>query len=216
LSLFKMCVSCQFSTANIFLDHKMHNALGAQALSVFRLLLPSVHWRHCSVDPFVNWLFLPTRSGEKFIFIVLRIICCIDFVVGRDVGCYKIWMIWSQGVTLMSRIVHLINLNNTKSACWQSLDWKSLLLSRLGVWISLCQGQWCNLPLLPLAPLVINRPYVDVTCHITRCSRHTLGYVRTHSTSRAHATVQQVMSPLSAKCILGTGSLQECMRECEV
>jgi len=65
------------------------------------------------------------------------------------------------------------------------------VFSWLEVLISLCQGLWCNLPLLKLAPLVIDRPYVEATCLVTRYSRPTFGYACAHSTTRVHATVQR-------------------------
>jgi len=64
------------------------------------------------------------------------------------------------------------------------------VLSWLEVRISLYQGLWCNLYLLWIAPLVIDRPYVDATCLVTRYNRHIFAYACTHSTTRAHATVQ--------------------------
>jgi hypothetical protein len=45
------------------------------------------------------------------------------------------------------------------------------------------------LPFLKLAPLVIDRSYVDATSLVTQYNRHTFSYARTLSTTRAHATV---------------------------
>jgi len=63
------------------------------------------------VDQLVDFLYLPAGSGEKFFFGALTIVVCVDFVVGRDVGCCKIWTIWRQAASFMSRLVCLINLN---------------------------------------------------------------------------------------------------------
>jgi len=38
----------------------------------------------------------------------------------------------------------------------------------------------------------MNWPYVDATYPVTRYNRHTFVYTRAHSTTRAHATVQQL------------------------
>ena len=46
----------------------------------------------------------------------LTIESCVDFVVGRDVECCKIWTTWRQAGSFMSRFVGLINLNKAKSA----------------------------------------------------------------------------------------------------
>jgi len=75
---------------------------------------------------------------------------------------------------------------------WSEWPW---LLSWLEARISPCQGLWCNLPPVKLAPIVIDRPYVNATCLITRYDKHSVAYARTHSTTRAHATVQQVLNP---------------------
>jgi len=54
-------------------------------------------------------------SGEKFFFSALTIVSCVDLVVGRDVGCCKIWTSWRQSESCMSRFICLINLNEAKS-----------------------------------------------------------------------------------------------------
>jgi len=59
--------------------------------------------------------YLPAKSCERFFFGALTIVSCVDFVVGRDVGCCKIWTTRRQGKSYMSRFVCLINLNKAKS-----------------------------------------------------------------------------------------------------
>jgi hypothetical protein len=56
--------------------------------------------------------YLLSGSGAKFMFGVLTIVGCVEFVVGRDFGCCKIWTIWRQAACFMSGLVHMINLNN--------------------------------------------------------------------------------------------------------
>jgi len=42
-------------------------------------------------------------------------VLCVEFVVGQDVGFLKIWPIWRQAESIMSRLVHLVILNKAKS-----------------------------------------------------------------------------------------------------
>ena len=63
------------------------------------------------MDRLVDLTYLPVGSGEKFFFGALTIVVCVDYVVGRDVGCCKIWTIWRQAASFMSRLVCLINMN---------------------------------------------------------------------------------------------------------
>ena len=46
---------------------------------------------------------------NSFFLGALTIVLCVDLVVGRDVGCCKIWTTWRQPESFMSRFVHLIN-----------------------------------------------------------------------------------------------------------
>jgi hypothetical protein len=74
-------------------------------------------WQQC-VDCFVDMLYLPFRSWEKFLFGALTIVLYVELVVGRDVGCWKIWT-WRRHVeSFTSRFVRLINSNGTKSPFW--------------------------------------------------------------------------------------------------
>jgi hypothetical protein len=59
----------------------------------------------------VDLPYLPAGSDEKFFFRALAIVVCADFVVGRDVGCCKIWTMLRQAASFMSRLVHLIKMN---------------------------------------------------------------------------------------------------------
>jgi hypothetical protein len=68
------------------------------------------------VDCFVDLPYLLTGSGEKFFLGALTIVSGVDLVVGRDVGCCKIWTTWRKAESFMSRFIHLINLNKAKSA----------------------------------------------------------------------------------------------------
>ena len=58
--------------------------------------------------------YLSARSGEMFIFGALTIVVCVDFVVGRDVGCCKLWTIWRQAASFMSRLVRLLIFEQSK------------------------------------------------------------------------------------------------------
>jgi len=62
----------------------------------------------------VDLPYLPTGSGQKFFLGELTIVSCVD-LVGRDVGCCKIWTTWMQAESFMSRFVRLINSNKAKS-----------------------------------------------------------------------------------------------------
>jgi len=48
--------------------------------------------------------YLPAGSGERFFFRELTIVSCVDLVVGRDVGCCKIWTTWTQAASFMSKV----------------------------------------------------------------------------------------------------------------
>jgi hypothetical protein len=74
------------------------------------------------VECFVDLPYLPARSGEKFFLGALTIVSCVDLVVGRDVGCCKIWTTWKQAESFMSRFVCLMNSNKAKSAFWPSFQ----------------------------------------------------------------------------------------------
>ena len=67
------------------------------------------------MDFFVDLPYLPAGSGEKFFLGALTIVSCVD-LVGRDVGCCKIWTTWRQAASFMSRLVGLVNSNKAKSA----------------------------------------------------------------------------------------------------
>jgi len=67
------------------------------------------------VERFIDLPYLPTGSGEKFFFEALTIVVCVDFVVVQDVGCCKIWTIWKQAASFMSRLARLLILNKAKS-----------------------------------------------------------------------------------------------------
>jgi hypothetical protein len=57
------------------------------------------------VDQFVDLPYLHTGSGEKFFFGALAIVDCVVFGVWPDVGCCKLWAVWRQAASLMSRLV---------------------------------------------------------------------------------------------------------------
>jgi hypothetical protein len=86
------------------------------------LRLRSFAWWQQRVDCFVDMLYLPFRSGEKFFFGALTIVLYLELVVGRDVGCWKIWT-WRRHVECFtSRFVRLISSNGTKSPFWPSFQ----------------------------------------------------------------------------------------------
>ena len=41
-------------------------------------------------------------------------VVCVDFVVGRDVGCCKLWTIWRHAASFMSRFVMFTDLKQWK------------------------------------------------------------------------------------------------------
>ena len=63
------------------------------------------------MDQLVDMLYLPGGSGEMFFLGAFTIVVCVDFVFGQDVGCCKVWTLWRQAASFMSRLVCLINLN---------------------------------------------------------------------------------------------------------
>jgi hypothetical protein len=91
--LFKMFISCPLFSTSVILDRKLCNAPKALTHSDSKLLLPWYAWWHCCVDRFPDLPSLPGGSGEKFYFWGLTIVDSVNFVVGRDVGCCKIWTI---------------------------------------------------------------------------------------------------------------------------
>jgi len=118
----KKCVSRRFSAASFFLDLKLRNAPRARTLSASKLLLPSFAWWRRWVDRFVDLLYLRTGSGEMFFFGALTIVVCVDCVVRRDVGCCKLWTIWRQAASFISKLVRLLILNKAKSSSWLSIN----------------------------------------------------------------------------------------------
>jgi hypothetical protein len=84
--------------------------------SASKSLLRPFAWWHRHVDCSVDLLCMSTGSGVKFFFRALTIVSFVDFVVGQDVGCWKIWTTWRQAEPCMSRFVRLINSNKAKSA----------------------------------------------------------------------------------------------------
>jgi len=116
------------SSASFMFDSKLRNARMARTLSALMPLLPWFTWWHCCVEYFGGLPYLPTGSGEMFFFRELTTVVSVEHVVGRDVGCCKIWMIWRQAASFMSRLVWLINSNISKSVYWLSLQWEWLLL----------------------------------------------------------------------------------------
>jgi len=112
-------VLCQ----SIIIDHKLRNAPNPQMLSASKPLSAwFTSWHHC-VDRYVNFLYVPTRSGKKLFFVALTIVSWVNFVVGQDVWCCKIWTTCRQAVSFMSRLVRVINLNTARPAFWLSHHW---------------------------------------------------------------------------------------------
>jgi len=115
-SLLQQCVSCRFPAASFFFESKLRNAPRARTVSASKPLWPSFASWHRRVDRFVDLPYLPGGSGEKVFFRALTIVVWVYFVVGRDVRCCKIWTIWRQAESFMSRLVRVLNLNQAKSA----------------------------------------------------------------------------------------------------
>jgi len=59
----------------------------------------------------MNLQYMPARISERFFFRAKTMVVCVDLVVGRDVGCCKIWTRWSQAASVMRRLGGLINLS---------------------------------------------------------------------------------------------------------
>lgn len=64
---------------------------------------------------FVDLPYVLAGSGEWYFFGALTIVCCVDLVVGQDVGCRKVWTTWRQVASFMSGVVCLIDLSKEKS-----------------------------------------------------------------------------------------------------
>jgi hypothetical protein len=109
--LLEKCVSRRSSATSLFLVLMGRSAPRTRTLSASNPLLPSFAWWRRWVDWFVDLPYLPGRSGETFISVALTIVICIDFIVGQDVGHCKLWTIWRQAASFMSRVVHLLILN---------------------------------------------------------------------------------------------------------
>ena len=157
-----------FLCRRLLLDRKLHNASRAWTLSACKRLLPSFAIWHRHVERFVDLPYLPATGGQNFIVGALTIVVCGDFVVGRDVIIWKIWMIWRQSASFMSRLVHLIKMNSAKSAFWLSLKW-GLPYNMTWLWPSVS----CNIPrsfLRQTSPdiLSLEKFAIDIrqSCHI--------------------------------------------------
>jgi len=138
------CVSRRFSTASSFVDRKLRNGPRAWTHSSTMPLWKPFTWWHHHVERFVDLPCLPSGSGKTLFFRALTIVASVDYVVGRDVGCCKIWTIWRQAMSFMSRLVHLINLSKAKSAFSQLQKWESLCLPYNMTWL-FASVSWNNL-----------------------------------------------------------------------
>ena len=122
--LLKTCIAWLFSSESIMLDHQLHDAPKARISCTSKpLLLWFTSWC-CGVNRFVNFLYMPAGSGKRCLLAALTVVSWVDFVVGQDVGCCKIWTTWRQAASWIWRLVHLINLNTAKSTVWPSLHWE--------------------------------------------------------------------------------------------
>ena len=113
-----------FLRRKLLVGSQLHNAARAQTLAASKPHLPSFTWWRCDVECLVDLLYLPAGCSKKLFFRVLTILFCVDCVVGQDVGCWKIWTIWRQAASFMSRMVSYMNMNKAKSAFWPSLNWE--------------------------------------------------------------------------------------------
>jgi hypothetical protein len=58
----------------------------------------------------------PADSGGKFYSGAFMVVFCAEIIVGRDVGCLKIWTMSRQAALFKSRLVHVINSKKAKAA----------------------------------------------------------------------------------------------------
>jgi len=123
-SILKMGISHYFSATSFLLDRTWRNVSKAQTLSASKPLLLSFPWWLCCVNHFVVLPYMPTGIGEKFILGTLTIVLYVNFVVGWDVGCCMMWIIWRQAVSFMSTLVQLIILNKARFPFWLSMKWE--------------------------------------------------------------------------------------------
>jgi len=119
-SLLKSWVSPRSSAESFCFDHKLFNAPNARTLSSSKPLLPSFAWWFRRVESWVHMPDLASESWERYYFAALTIVSWVDFVVVQDGGWCMIWTTSRQAVSVMSRLVRLINLNKAKSAVWLS------------------------------------------------------------------------------------------------
>jgi hypothetical protein len=117
----KKSVSRRFSAASFILDRMLRNAPRPPTHSTSILFWNQFAGWSRRIHLIVDWEVLNTRSDENIFVGELTIIVCIDFVAGRNVGCWNVWTIWRQAATFMSRLVHLLILNKAKSPFWQSI-----------------------------------------------------------------------------------------------
>jgi len=95
-----------------------------QRLGLFHL--PSRSCLH-SLDDIIGWTawlvyyICPPEVGNV-LFGALTIVVCVDFLLGQDVGCCKLWTIWRQAASFMPMLIRLIILNNAKSPFWLSIN----------------------------------------------------------------------------------------------
>ena len=120
-SVHKTCISRRFSANSVFFDDKLPNAPHAQMVSASGALLHLFAWWCRPVDFFVDLPYLPAGSCKRFFCGALTIVSCVELVVGRHIGCCKIWTTWRLAASFMSRLVGFINQNKAKSAFWLSL-----------------------------------------------------------------------------------------------
>ena len=118
------CISLCISAASLLPNGKLRNPSWAWNVSASELLPPSFSWLRRHVEHLVNLTCSAASFCGRFCFGALTIVFCVVFVDGRDVWCCNIWTTWSQAEWFMSRLLHLIDLNQAKSAFWTSLHWE--------------------------------------------------------------------------------------------
>jgi len=121
---FRSVFTILFSADSFSLECKPHNAPKAPNLSSPKLVLPAFACCQHPVGRCVDLPYWPAASGERFVIRAFTIVSWVDFVDEREVVCCKIWTRWRQAVSVISRLVHLINLSKAKSVYWLSLHWE--------------------------------------------------------------------------------------------
>ena len=104
---------------------KCSDSLCFQAALAFTRMMTSLGW------PLCRFAVSASRKWQKVFFWSIDPCISCWLLLGEmlDVGCCKLWTIWRQAASFMSRLVRLLILNKAKSPSWLSIHQQNVIRS---------------------------------------------------------------------------------------